>query len=428
MVDERLILSQGIDYMFVSMPQRQSTAVGVWVKEGGRSEPGRYKGIAHFMEHLLFKGSRRYSYRKIKEEVEGKGGQLNGFTAQEATCYYARVLNRNVDRTLDVLLDMVLNPLLKESDVERERQVVLEEINMYNDMPSSRVFSLLDTAVWPYDPLGQDVIGTPETVGRVTRDTLRQFKQRVYVPRNLAIVISGVAPRDLQGVVSRALDGSSRGRAVSFRANPEIPRGFTCLKEVKPFNQTHLAMAFPGVDARSEDRFSLELLHTVLGSNMSSRLFESVREKRGLAYDVSTSVRRYCDTGVFNIHCGLDARNAVKAFKLIVAELDRMRNEPVPARELKRAREYLLGSLLVSLESPTSVMLYVGDSIVCREDVLTYRQLEERIMAVTADDILALARRIFDYDYCKSAIVTNEDADYEQAFRRIVGRQEGGRA
>jgi len=428
MVDERLTLKPGIEYIFSSLPQRQSTAVGVWVRQGGRNEPGRYKGIAHFMEHLLFKGSTRYSYRRIKEEIEGKGGQLNGFTSQEAVCYFARVLNRNVDRALDVLLDMVLNPLLKESDVERERQVILEEIKMYNDLPSSRVFSLLDTSVWPSDPLGQDVIGTPETVGRVKTSTLQQFRQQVYVPKNISIVVCGSAPASLQKTLDRALGRTSRGRGrtPSIRFDPLIPRGFTCLKEVKSFNQTHLALAFPGVGARSDDRFTLELLHTVLGSNMSSRLFESVREKRGLAYDVSTSIRRYSDAGVFNVHCGLDARNAVKAFKLIVAEIDRIRCEKVSARELGRAREYLLGSLLVSLESPSNVMLYIGDSIVCGEEVMTYGQLEERIMAVTAEDILKLSRSIFDYDFCKTAIVTNEDADYEGAFRRIAGQQEGG--
>ena len=422
MSDKRIKIKGGAEYCFRSLAGRNSTAVGIWIREGARHEPARFKGIAHYLEHLLFKGSRKYSYRKIKEKIEGCGGQLNGFTSQEATCYYARVLNRNVSTTLDILLDMVMDPLLKETDIKKERKVIHEEINMYNDMPSARVMSILDAMLWPADPLGIDVIGTPETVDAISRDDLLAFKKKFYRPANMVVTVCGQEAVEIFDVIKDRLESPEKSiKKEQNRHRILIPRGFQIEKEIKPFNQSHIAIGFPGMDYNSKDKYVMEVIHTVLGANMSSRLFESLREKKGLAYDVSTSTRKYADTGAFMIHCGLDGANLHTATKLIFRETDIIRNEPVPARELKRAQDYMLGNLLMNFESSLSNMLYVGESIVARDKIHDYNYIEDRILSVTPDDILRVARDIFRYDHAKAAVVTNNNDEHlEEKLKRCL--------
>lgn len=413
MVDERLTFSNGAEYSFKSLADRNSTAVGIWVREGARNEPSEFKGIAHYLEHLLFKGSQKYSYRKIKEEIEGRGGQLNGFTSQEATCYYARVLNRNVDKTLDILLDMVMNPLLKKSDIDRERQVIHEEINMYNDMPSAKVMSILDLMLWPKDPLGIDVIGTQDSVDRIDAMALSEFRDQFYHPENIVVTVCGSDSKNIKNIIEEKVHSKSKkiSSDVSKRKFIKVPKGRLIQKEIKPFNQTHMALGFAGVDYFSKDRFTLELIHTILGANMSARLFESLREKHGLAYDISTSTRKYKNTGAFMVHCGLDGANTLLAFKLVIKELDKIKAKTVSKRELKRAQDYIVGNLLMNFESSLSNMLYIGESIVARNKVFGFDYIEKNIMAVTPEDILRVAAKIFDYNYMKIALVTNNKDD-----------------
>lgn len=409
MVDERIILENGVEFCFKKLNDRNSSAVGIWVKEGARSEPTEHKGIAHYLEHLLFKGSTKYSYRKIKEEIEGKGGQLNGFTSQESTCYYARVLNKNIPKTLDILLDMVVNPLLKESDIERERQVILEEINMYNDMPGARVMSLIDELLWPKDPLGIDVIGSEESVKAIDKKAIYDFKDRFYHPQNIVVTICGSDNDKLKEMIlDKVKKGDDLIKDDVKKSKVKIPKGFSYSKEIKPFNQTHLAMAFPGVDYFSKDRYVVELIHTILGANMSARLFESLREKRGLAYDVSTMTRKYSNTGAFMVHCGLDASKRELAVDLTIKELVKIKTKLVPNRELKRAKDYILGNLLMNFESTLNSMLYVGESIIARGKIISYEEIEQAILKVSPEDIKRVAEKIFDFKYMKVAEVTNQ--------------------
>lgn len=420
MVDERLILDNGVEFCFKELKDRNSSAVGIWVKEGARCEPIEHKGIAHYLEHLLFKGSDNYSYRQIKEEIEGKGGQLNGFTSQESTCYYARVLNKNIPKTLDILLDMVVNPLLKESDIERERQVILEEISMYNDMPAARVISLIDILLWPKDPLGIDVIGSEQSVEAIDKAAMLSFKERFYHPENIVVTVCGRDSKGLRSLIENKVNvAKPLNKENSKKKKVKIPKGFKYSREIKPFNQTHLAMAFPGMDCFAKDRYTLELIHTILGANMSARLFESLREKRGLAYDVSTMTRKYSNTGAFMIHCGLDASKRELAVELTIKELDKIKDKLVPAKELKRAKDYILGNLLMNFESTLNSMLYVGESIISKGRVMTYEQIEQAILKVSPEDIKRVANKIFDYQYMKVAEVTNQPSeDFESKIRK----------
>jgi predicted Zn-dependent peptidase len=421
MLDERIVLPNGVEFCFKRMHDRFSSAVGVWVKEGARCEPKKYKGIAHYLEHLLFKGSKSYSYRKIKEEIEGKGGQLNAFTAQETTCYYARVLNKNIEPTLDILLDMVAVPLLKESDIERERQVIFEEINMYDDMPSSRVGNLVDKLLWPTDPLGIDVIGTQQSVAATDRAALTAFQSKFYRPTNIVVVLAGETTEQVKAIIAKRFPGTRARPTMKPQPKVAVPKGFVFDREIKQFQQTHMAVAFPGVDHHSRERFAMELLHTVLGGNMSSRLFESLREKRGLVYDVGTSSRKFTNTGSFMVHCGLEASHTKTAYELIMKEIHKIKTKPVPAAELRRAKDYLVGNMLIHFESTLNTMLYIGESIVVKESVAPIEKMREKFLGITADEILEAAQKHLDYDHMKVAVVTNQnDPRLEDDMRACV--------
>lgn len=403
---ERMKFKSGLEVVFRCFSERDSSAIGLWVKEGARREAFQLKGIAHFLEHLLFKGSRKYSYRKIKQEIEGRGGQLNGFTSQEVTCYFAKVLNKNVERALDILSDMVTAPLLLPEDIERERRVVLEEIKMYNDMPSSRVVSLLDSILWPGQPLGKNVLGTEDSLRRIKREDLEEFRKRFYQPRNIILVICSSSLPSLRGLKKKF--SSLKNYPLRRLKRAKTYKGLSLKEETTSFEQTHINLGFPAFSYFHPQRFVLELIHIILGANMSSRLFESVREKRGLAYEISSSVRRYRDTGAFTIHCGLDSKALLKVFRVIIKELERLKKEPVSTSELKRAKDYLWGNFLMSQEVVLNSMFYIGESMCIRGRVMEFSEMEERIFKVSACQIRDLARKIFSYDKLKIAVISNQ--------------------
>ena len=389
-------LPNGLGIALRPMPGTQSVSVGVWVCAGGRYESAARSGISHFVEHLVFKGTRRRSCEALKQRVEGVGGTLNGFTAEEFTCYMAKVPHRHARRAVDALADMVIHPRFAPRDVDKEREVILEEIRMYDDAPGQYVHDLFGQLLWPDHPLGRLLSGTIETVQVITRADLVRYWRRMYQPRNILIAVAGAFDPEAVTRQIRRTFGSLRGPAARrFARAPRPRRGPQVRVWNKPTEQTHLCVGTYAVPRTHPDRFALELLHVVLGANMSSRLFREVREKRGLVYEIGTQIKRFEDTGAFVIHAGCETSKLPQTLQTVFAELSRVRYRPVARAELKRAKDFYAGQLLMGLEDTMDHMLWVGEQAVTVGRVARPETLLKHIARVTARDIQRVARHHF---------------------------------
>ena len=389
-------LSNGVGMVLKAMPHAQSVAVGVWVRAGGRYESADLAGISHFLEHLLFKGTRRRSCEELKQQIEGVGGSLNGFTAEEFTCYLAKVPQRHARRAVDVLTDMVRRPTLSPKDVEKEREVILEEIRMYEDTPGQYVHDLFSQLLWPDHPLGMLLSGTIDTVRRITRSDLVRYWRRMYQPRNLLVTCVGACdPAAVTRQVRRAFPRGGGGPARRFVRAPRPRRGPQVRVWNKQTEQTHLCVGMYAIPRTHPDRFALELLHVLLGANMSSRLFREVREKRGLVYEIGTQIKRFDDTGAFIISAGCDTGKLTATVQTIFTELSRIRHVPISDAELKRAKEYYAGQLFMGLDDTMDHMLWVGEQAVTVGRVARTEVLLSHMAKVTPRDIRRVARHLF---------------------------------
>ena len=389
-------LVNGLGLVLRPMPQAHSVAVGIWAGAGGRYESAKYSGISHFLEHLLFKGTRRWSCEQLKQAIEGVGGSLNGFTAEEFTCYMAKVPHRHARRAIDVLTEMVRRPSLRAPDMEKEREVIFEEIRMYEDTPGQYVHDLLSQLLWPDHPLGMLLSGTAETVRRMTRMDLVRYWHRMYQPRNLLVACAGAfEPERLIRHVRQAF-GTMRGTSArTFRRAPRPRRGPQVRVWKKDTEQVHLCAGTYAVPRTHPDRFALELLHVLLGANMSSRLFREVREKRGLVYEIGTQIKRFYDTGAFIIYAGCDPGKVTATVRTIFTELSRIRRRPIGRAELRRAKDYYAGQLLMGLEDTMDHMLWMGEQAVTVGRVAQPERLLAHLAKVTARDIRRVARHLF---------------------------------
>ena len=389
-------LDNGLAIVGRPMPDRQSVSVGIWIRVGSRYEAADKKGISHFLEHLLFKGTRSYSCRKIKESLEGVGGSLNGFTSEELTCYLVTIPGRYLDLALNVLSDMVLNPTVPEAEVDREKQVILEEIKMYKDQPQSRVHELLDGLLWPGQPLGIPIIGSAELVNRTKRQDLLDFRRASYTPAN--IVVSAAGALDYNRLYRSAKRIFSKER--EYPQNYFIPaREFQSAPQARIFRkdneQTHISLGFHAFSRSDPSRYALALLQVILGGNMSSRLFNELREKRGLAYEVGAHIRRFYDTGAFTIHAGIDNKKITESLQVIFRELKKIKLNLVRHEEFRRAKDFYLGQLALAMEGTTDNMLWIGESVSTQDKTHTLKETMRRINAIKREDIRAIARKIF---------------------------------
>jgi len=374
----------------------QSVSLGIWINTGGRYENAQFKGISHYLEHLLFKGSKKHSCRSIKESIEGVGGSLNGFTSEELTCYLVKIPGLHLNLALDILSDMVINPLLLESEVEKERTVILEEAKMYKDLPQSYVHELLDELLWPGQPLGTSIIGTAESISRIKRKELALYQQKYYTPLNIVVSACGNIAYDklvkrtdkIFGALSQT-EINAYGKVQERQDKPQLKLF------AKDTEQTHLALGFHGFRRGHPLRHALGLLHIVLGANMSSRLFNEVREKRGLAYEIGTQVKRFHDTGAFLVHAGIDNSKVGQAIVVILKELGRIKKELVSTDEFKRAKDFYLGQLMLALEDTLDHMLWIGESTTCLDRIYSIKEIVKEVQAIKREQIREVARDIF---------------------------------
>jgi len=330
------------------MPAMQSVAVGVWVGVGGRHEPARLCGISHFIEHLLFKGTRRRTAKQISQEVEGIGGYLNAFTSEEHTCYFAKASADKLALLLDVLMDIYLEPRLAPADLAKEREVIKEEIQMYLDRPDQQVHELLNELLWPNQPLGRPLTGTRKTMDAITRRDVLAYKTRHYVADNTLIAVAGPPEHAaVTEMVRRVTLHIRSGRCVRFSPAHSSRRGPLLRLHAKETEQTHVAMAVHTFSRHDPRRYALKLLNVILGENMSSRLFQVVREQHGLAYAISSATSYFADAGALVVSAGLDNAHLGKALRLVARELSRMASKPPSEAELQRAKDYAIGQIAV---------------------------------------------------------------------------------
>lgn len=390
-------LSSGLPVVLRPMDHAESVSVGVWVRAGGRYEHLELSGISHFIEHLLFKGTRRRSCEMLKQAIEGVGGGLNGFTAEEFTCYMAKVPAAYARRAVTILADMVLHSTFRPRDVEREREVILEEIRMSEDNPGQHVHELFNQLLWPNHPLGILLAGTAATVRRIQRPHLMDYWRRRYQSRNMLVTCAGaVNPDRVIRQLRQAFGRSIRRVTNRMRRAPRPQPGPQVRVVHKATEQTHLCLGVPAMPRSHPQRFAVELLHVLLGANMSSRLFREVRERRALVYEIGTHVKRYHDTGAFIIYAGCDAGKLDTVLRTVAQELARLRRALVPARELRRAKEFYRGQLLMNLEDTMEHMLWMGEQAITVGRVARPQDVIAGLERVTARHIQQAARRLFE--------------------------------
>ena len=384
-------LPGGLRIFSEPLSEATSISLGVWIRAGSRDERDEVAGITHLMEHMLFKGTPSMNALGIAEAFESIGAQENAATGEEYTVLYARFLPEHLERALDIMSDMVLRPTLV--DLEREREVIVEEIRMYEDRPDQLADEYLSGLIFHGDPLGRPIIGSVETVRGVDHDTLKRFHVHAYTAPNVFVVGAGKLDGEVfERMVEEKLSGLPEGRPFERVAQIERPasRFFYKFKETE---QYHVAMGSLGIPASSEDRFAMSALNNVLGGGMSSRLFQEVREKRGLAYAVHSYHQSYSDAGAIKTYVGSTIGNVEEAVRVISEQLHRVQEELVSGEELDRTKQQLKSSTLLALESTAARMNRIGRSTITGTELLTPGEIAERIEAVTAEDIRRLARR-----------------------------------
>jgi predicted Zn-dependent peptidase len=414
-------LPSGLRVVAAPMKERRSVSIGIWVQVGGRDEEPKLSGVSHFLEHIVFKGTKTRTANDIKEQVEGVGGSLNAFTSEECTCFLAKAASRHFDGVFDVLADMVTSASMTEVDVEKERQVIIEEIKMTQDQPSHYVEEVLAEEMWPNHALGRPLTGTIGTVNGLTRDAIRGYRDAHYRPDLITVVAAGdVDPARLTAAAERHFGGS--GRRAAKPINPFAASNGRPVVAIRPkkTEQTHVALGVHSFPKEHPDEYVLEVLSVLLGGNMSSRLFNEVREERGLVYDIGCSVRKYHETGAFVVSAGVDNRKVGEMLQVVLHELSRVTREPVGADELKRSKEFFLGQMDLGLENTMNTMLWAGESVVNLGRVRTPAEVAHAVDRVTADDLRRVADQIFRTSALHLAIVGPPGDNKEEELSKLL--------
>lgn len=412
---EKIVLPNGVRILHEYIPYVRSVSLGIWVGTGSRYEDARMSGASHFIEHMLFKGTETRSAAELAGIMDAIGGQTNAFTTKECTCFHGRVLDTHLPQLTDVLSDMFFHSKFDENDIQNERGVILEEIDMYEDTPEDLSAERLSSAVFKGCSLARPILGAKSTLGKMTGDSLRRYMAVHYRPDSVVVAVSGsYKPED----ISRLCDifsAMNRGGQNDFRGAAYTP-AFTVRR--KSLEQNHLSIAFPGVSVTDNRRFTLQLLSDILGGGMSSRLFQTVREKRGLCYTIYTYGSSYIDTGLFSIYTALSRETEREAIAMIVGEIRKLKTDGVTQEELIRAREQVKANVLMGLESTSTRMNRLGRNELYFGTVPEPDEIIARYDAVTAEDIQKLAEYCLDFGQLSFSAVGKVAA--ADAYRELL--------
>ena len=395
---QKHVLSNGLVVITETMSHVRSVSVGVWVRNGSRREIPEENGLAHFIEHMVFKGTERRSAEAIAREMDSVGGMLDAFTSKEQICFNAKVLDEHLSIAFDVIADLVLRPKFDSEDVRKERQVVLEEIKMDLDNPEYLLHDIFTRGFWPEHPLGRPILGTPETVKKFDREALRARFQNWFAPNQLVITAAGHVTHDQVLELVQSQFGSMPASAPTG-ASPAPQTGAPIRLETKrDLEQVHVCIGVPSVPLGHEDRFGVAVLNNLLGGGMSSRLFQNIREKQGLAYAVFSELTPYSDAGMLTVYAGTATDTIGRVIDLTIQEFRSLKESPVTEEELRRSKNHLKGSLMLSLESTSSRMSNLARQELYFGRFFSLDEILAGIEAVTREELQSLARQYFQPD------------------------------
>src|ERR1035438_3726997 len=393
---EMTTLANGVRVITEVMSHVRSVCVGIWIGSGSRRETPEQNGIAHFIEHMLFKGTTSRSAEDIARSVDSIGGNLDAFTAKELVCFNTKVLDQHLAQSFEVLSDLVLHPMFREEDIEKEKGVILEEIKMEEDSPDYLVHEIFTGNFWKDHPLGKPILGTPQSVNLFDTDMIREFYDSVYPPANFLVTAAGNLTHDgLTSLVRKYFEALPPGAAAPADPIPNT-HARIALRNKKSLEQVHVCLGVPSYPLPHQERFACYVLNTLLGGGMTSRLFQNIRERQGLAYSVFSELSPYRDTGCLSIYAGTSVESARKVVESIIKEFRELKEQQVGDEELRRAKDHLKGSLMLGLESTGSRMSNLARQEMYFGKFFTLDELLESIETVTAHDVRRIAQTFFD--------------------------------
>ncbi|MEN8906011.1 MAG: pitrilysin family protein, partial [Clostridiales bacterium] len=400
-------LKNGLRVVCESIDYVRSVSIGIWVKTGSSSENDDNNGVSHFIEHMLFKGTNNRNAKQIAESIDSIGGHINAFTGKECTCYYAKTLDTHLNSTFDVLADMFLESKFKKEDIEIEKKIVLEEINMYEDSPEELVHDLLHETVWESNSLGYPILGTSKTLVNLNREDIINYKNQNYIPEN--VVIAAVGNFDIDKFIKLVEKYFDSWNPQNLNNNNILRPAFKSdiVQKNKETEQVHLCMGFDGIEHGNEKLYSLMALNNIFGGGMSSRLFQKIREEEGLAYSIYTYPSSYKEAGLYTIYSGMNPDYIEKVIDLIKLEIKEISKNGISEKELNKAKEQLKGNYIMGLESTSSRMHSLGKSEIVLNRVYDIDKIISYIDGITINDIKEIVREIFDFNNVGISVVGN---------------------
>lgn len=392
---QKVTLKNNVHILTENVPHVRSVAIGFWVNVGSRDENSEINGISHFIEHMVFKGTQKRTAKEIAETLDAVGGQLNAFTTKEYTCYYARVLDEHFDLAVDLLGDMLFQPRFDAQDIDREKNVIIEEIKMYEDSPDELVHDIFAGSMWQGHALGRPIIGNAEVVASLSREQIIDFYDKHYNPGNMIVSVAGnINHEEVVNKLSHLFE-SKKGAAIAREMDTPVPRkDITCCS--KETEQVHLCIGTPGLSLDHEKIYVFHVINTILGGGISSRLFQEIREQRGLVYSVYSYHASYHDTGLFCIYAGLSKQNVDMVLNLIFEQINDIQLNGLKDNELQRAKDQLKGNLYLSLESVSTRMSRLGKSQIYLGKVIPPEEIVDKINKVTTAEVQELAREMLE--------------------------------
>lgn len=406
-----------------TMPDFHSVSMGIWVSAGAVYENEKEAGVSHFIEHMLFKGTQRRSAQQIAAEMDALGGNLNAFTAKECTCFYAKVLDEHIEKSADMLSDLVLNAKLAPEDIEREKGVVCEEILMTEDTPEDLVHDIMATEMYGDTPLGKPILGTESSVRGLDRDTLRGYMDRRYLSKNMVIAAAGNFEEKKMMDILAPLFGTPEQESTQQMPKSSL-RGGRGLRAVeKDIEQVHICLSVPAFAADTDEQYALLVLNNVLGGSMSSRLFQSIREQRGLAYSVYAYPSAYQNDGYYTLYAGTGEKQAGEVVRLMLDELGKLKKDGISADELQRAKDQLKASYVMGQESTSGRANAIGKAEIRRGEVRSEEETIARIEKVSMDDVRSILPIVCDFDNIRGAFVGRMTKQEREIEKMILGEK-----
>lgn len=400
-------LDNGIKVALESISYVRSISFGIWVKNGSRNELPQENGVSHYIEHMMFKGTENRTAREIAEEMDALGGQINAYTTKEYTCYHTRVLDKHFGRALEVMSDMLLHPLLAEEDVRKERNVITEEIYMYDDAPEELVHDALQDAIWRESSLGMPILGTEDTIAGFDADFIRSYYEKNYHQENIVLSVAGnFEPEEMLSQLNRSL-GQWKRDCPFAPFGTQAGYHISAVEKEKDVEQVHICLAFPAFEREHPRKYAMAIFNTLFGGGMSSRLFQKVREENGLTYSIYSYTTAFADTGLFTICASMNPNQAERVFALIAAEIQAVKAEPFSEKLIAVTKEQMISNFIIGTESTLNRMNSAGASLLLRGEVQETEEVIAKIEAVTVEDVLETARMVLDFGKLSYSAVGN---------------------